>query len=440
MRIKLLTYFLITVFIGCENKSELTAPPKLDSGVADFSNFVVLGGSLAAGYQNGALYKTAQKYSIGKLIAEQMDVKFLQPLFMDPGIGGRIEVISLNPIVTTTRDIYSESITNFDLSKSLNNLAIPGAYLRDILFAKNSRTAIDNNNVIFDLILRNQDKTVFDQLDSSNSTFAILWAGEYDVLDYAMSGGTLPHTSVQIFSNYYDVICKKLVAYEVDVVLANIPRINSTPFFNTMAPFASRKITEMHEKYPLIKGLIYQVSAAKGTEIANSESLLSNNIKVTLQGLDAINLIGDTLGLYYFLNSIPIPPEINISQPFGLSSENPFPNEFVLDLSEQFIVESIISNFNSIIATAAINYDLPLVDLHDVYDHIVNNKYNTYGLTFTAEYILGGLFSSDGIFPTSQGYAVISNLFIETINKEFKASIPKINVASVPGSIELSKK
>lgn len=59
---------------------------------------------------------------------------------------------------------------------------------------------------------------------------------------------------------------------------------------------------------------------------------------------------------------------------------------------------------------------------------------------FTTQYISGGIFSLDGVHPTSQGYAIIANQFIEKINADFGAKIEKINVSRVPGSLEFAKK
>jgi hypothetical protein len=59
---------------------------------------------------------------------------------------------------------------------------------------------------------------------------------------------------------------------------------------------------------------------------------------------------------------------------------------------------------------------------------------------FTTEFVFGGLFSLDGVHPSSQGYAIVANEFIEVINEKFSAEIPLVNVASVPGSLELNKR
>jgi hypothetical protein len=44
-------------------------------------------------------------------------------------------------------------------------------------------------------------------------------------------------------------------------------------------------------------------------------------------------------------------------------------------------------------------------------------------------------FSLDGIHPTSQGYGIIANEFIKAVNTKYNASIPLVDVSTIPGSL-----
>ncbi|MGB5529297.1 MAG: hypothetical protein WBQ32_04940, partial [Ignavibacteriaceae bacterium] len=57
------------------------------------------------------------------------------------------------------------------------------------------------------------------------------------------------------------------------------------------------------------------------------------------------------------------------------------------------------------------------------------------GITFTSDFITGNTYSLDGVHPTTQGYGIVANAFIETINEKYGASIPFINLATLPGSL-----
>ena len=57
------------------------------------------------------------------------------------------------------------------------------------------------------------------------------------------------------------------------------------------------------------------------------------------------------------------------------------------------------------------------------------------GITFSSQFITGNTYSLDGVHPTTQGYGIVANAFIETINNKYGASIPLIKVATLPGSL-----
>ncbi|MCW8850729.1 MAG: SGNH/GDSL hydrolase family protein, partial [Melioribacteraceae bacterium] len=320
-----------------------------------------------------------------------------------------------------------------------NNLGIPGAYLKDILFATTSQSATENFNIFFDLVLRDQG-TVLDLAMRLEPTFLTLWIGNNDILRYATSGGTSLYTSENDFSVLFDQLCEALSSGDFPVIMANIPRVRFTPFFTTVAPTVGEIIQEAMNYNPEIKGLVYQTTEAPFFEVASINKLLNNEILLTLQSSTAASFIGDTTGLYYNSSDLAIPDGINLKSPFGLSSDNPFPNKFVLDENEQFTVDLITASYNTSIALASLKYNFELVDIHDFFKNIAIDGYTTDGVTFTSEYIFGGIFSLDGVHPSSQGYAIIANQFIEKINSAFDAEIPFINVSNIPGSIELAKK
>ncbi|MBK7106710.1 MAG: hypothetical protein IPH62_15660 [Ignavibacteriae bacterium] len=438
---KLLAIILIGIFIlSCEDRSDLTEPAKPNTGSADFSKFVTIGNSLTAGYQSSALYESAQEYSYGKQIANQAGVEFVQPTISDPGIGGRIEVKSLDPFSTSYASINAGSPTNLNYVGVYNNLGIPGALLPDILTAKSSATAIDKTNLFFDIVLRNQDKTPLEMAISAQPTLVSLWIGNNDILGYATSGGTLPHTPTETFAFLYDQLCGGLAQASIPVVLANIPNVSAIPFFTTVAPNVGLAIQAAQTQNPQIQGLVYSTSTEIPIGVASVSDLLTNKTMVTLRGSSAAAFIGDTKGLYYSTNSLAVPEGVNTAYPFGLTPENPFPNTFVLDPSEQIIVENVVSNFNASINSISQKYGFHLVDINNFFNEVAENGYIANGVEFTTEFISGGIFSLDGVHPTSQGYAIIANLFIEKINDVFDASMDKINVSEIPGSLELAKK
>ena len=223
------------VFISCADRSEINSPEKVSTGEANFNKFVAIGNSLTAGMQNSSLYENAQQYSFGNLIAKQVGVEFQQPIISDPGIGGRIEIKSLDPFSTKTQPLNAGSPLNLDYAGIYNNLGIPGAFLKDILSATSSETATESFNIFFDLILRDQG-TVLDLAMMSEPSLLTLWIGNNDLLGYATSGGIGTYTSESSFANLFNQLCSALSTGGFPVIMANIPRVKFNPYFTTVAP------------------------------------------------------------------------------------------------------------------------------------------------------------------------------------------------------------
>ena len=49
------------------------------------------------------------------------------------------------------------------------------------------------------------------------------------------------------------------------------------------------------------------------------------------------------------------------------------------------------------------------------------------GLTYTAAFLTGGIFSYDGVHPTRFGYAFLANAFIAAINAQFGVEIEPVD-------------
>jgi hypothetical protein len=88
-------------------------------------------------------------------------------------------------------------------------------------------------------------KTVVDQLKELNPTFVLCMAGNSDMLDYALSGGTSdnPMPTAVEFGDLYAELMDSLKATGADIVTGNIPDIQTLPFFNTLEPYVIDTLT-----------------------------------------------------------------------------------------------------------------------------------------------------------------------------------------------------
>lgn len=476
IKISLISIILMSSLfvISCDDFTEIDPPVQNGvSGSANFSRFVTIGNSITAGYQSGTIYESGQMYSYGNLIAKQVGVDFQVPYVSDPGLGGRMEVQSLSPF-TIKYNTSSGSLLNASYPAPYNNLGVPGALTYDVLFATNSTNCAsalfaNTPNPYFDVILRNSVLNKGTQLQQALSlapTFVTLWIGNNDVLGYATSGGTSPSapTSSAQFNQLFGGIMQGLKQYTdvsgAKVAVANIPSVSAIPFFTTVGPVLA---TNPSLKWWLIAlsqtasglpatGLIYG-SHEGGTNLgqlpykigfADSSALLHGTKLITLKGQSYAPLLGQPTGKFYRDNNIPVPLGVDTTKQFGFHPQNPFPDAFVLDSDEITTANNAVSAYNSTIAALANANGYGLVDINTKFNQLRAADFTggtvINGLTFKTTYVSGGLFSLDGVHPSSQAHGIIANEFINVINTKFGASIPLIDVSTIPGSLYFSGK
>ncbi len=454
--------FAALLVTGCQDRTELTAPsaPNPKSGSADFTRFVTIGNSLTAGYQSSALYRSAQLFGFGNLISQKTGATFAIPFISDPGIGGRMKIQSLDVakgVVVIAYDGSTGTPENTTYPSPYNNLGIPGALLYDVLNATSSTTcasyvfgnpATRQPNVFFDIVLRGQG-TQFTQAKALNPTFVTTWIGNNDILGYATSGGFSPSapTSVPQFTFLYSQLADTLATLGAKVALANIPNVTAIPFFTTVGPGMAHAIPWASIKLLGAPGLFYQKhgeTVASG--VADSLSLLKGDLLVTLVGSSYAGLVGQPTGKFYRDNHYPgLPAGIDTTKPFGLHPQNPWPDALMLDVSEITTAQTTTTAFNGVIAGAVAKYpgQFALVDINSFFNNLRQHDFTGgtvfNGIPFFTTYITGGLFSLDGVHPTSQGQAIIANEFLKAINSAFGSSYSLVDVSLIPGSLGLSK-
>lgn len=434
----------VFVFTGCEDRTDLTAPKAPDTGNANFASFVAIGNSLTAGYQNSALYESGQEYSFGNLIAKQVGATYVQPLISDPGIGGRLEVTSLEPFAFTVNTTQGQPL-NLNYSKPYNNLGVPGAWLVNMLQTKSTDTdPLKLNNPFFDIVLRGIG-TPIQQAKMLHPTFVTFWAGNNDILGYASKGGTVPFNDPNTFAFLYSQAVDSLAQLGAKVVVANIPSVTSTPYFMTVGPQVGMAIRDAM-RAGLAYGLFYQKNGQHGpadmTSIADTTALWTGKVILTLAGASYAALIGQPTGKFYRDYHIdPALVGVDTTKPFGLSPQNPYPDAFTLDPDELTTIANTINSYNTTIANLVAAHDnFALVDVNAFLNNVAANGIVENGVKFTTQYIEGGLFGVDGVHPTNQGYGLIANEFIKVINKKFNANIPLVDVSALPGGIIIGKK
>ena len=375
----------------------------------DLTNYVALGDSLTAGMTSGSLMEWYQERSYPAVLAHQAGAPvFEQPIISEPGIPGILELVSLlqdgelRPVILPV-SLIPGGPTNPLYPGIYNNLGIPGCNLYDMIFRTGDLLNFSPDNAMFDIVLRNGINTALEFAIGAQPTFMTVWIGNDDVLTAVVAATPIDGvtmTPVESFALLYNNAVGALATTtSADIVLINLPYSTMSPFATSVDPFVDipglGRVYLMADTGPLTEGDL--VTAAGGALIA--------------------------LG-YGLPFGPPLPDNLNI-----------FTGEpgYVLRPAEVEMINDRIDAFNAIIADAGDTYGFPVFDVNDYFAEIASGEELPMfgGVTLSAEFLLGGIFSYDGIHPQNIGYALVANELIQFINAEYGDSIPQVDMAEV---------
>jgi lysophospholipase L1-like esterase len=368
----------------------------VDTGNANFTRYVAIGDSLTAGFMSGGLGRTAQLNSYPFLIFRQATGQssgFEQPLVSDPGIPAVLELKSLVPLSIGPK-AGSGQPQNLNLQRPYNNLAVPGADVHDVV------ATVTDNGGLHDLILRGLG-TQLQQAIALNPTFATVWIGNNDVLGAALSGRVIEGvtvTPVAQFEADYKTVITALASRGVELAIANIPEVTGIPFVTTI-PFVV--VNPATNQPVLVNGNVVPLIGPNGLLTPNDRVLLTARAELS-QGKGIPVALG--------------------------GSGQPLSDAAVLSGAEIATITSRIAAYNAIIRSEATRVGAAFVDVNAVFREVATEGINVGGITFTENFLTGGVFSYDGVHPNAFGYAYTANLFIDAINDQFDGEIPLVNL------------
>lgn len=436
--------------------------PKYDRGSADFSRYIAVGNSLTAGFQDNGLYLEGQNSSYPFLLSQQFvrvgGGPFVQPLFTDAQANGSgylrlagftstgspitVSVPGNAGRTTATAPPYTK------FTDPVNNLGVPGIRMSDIETVGYGSTA---GNPYFERLSNNPAQTYRQRVAASDPTFFTFWLGNNDVLGYATAGGGANAiTPTTTFTTLANNILDDLTAKGAKGVVGLIPNVTNVPFFTTVGPsfrslLASRNVPTA-APFVYTTGILApgQPNTRVATNIGSiRDAAGSGNLLLTLTSSPYLPLYGLPGGKYwrdFYQQARPsLPPiipnlsvflaamQIDTLKPFGQTTENPFPSILVLDPTEQTAVATATTEFNNALRAKANAKGLAVFDANTFFAGVAQSGFNTNGVTNTASFITGNLFSLDGIHPTPRGYAVVANEMIRVINEQYGSTIPSVN-------------
>ncbi len=465
-----LIYLLPLLFaVGCEPEFDEIA---FNGGTADFSRTVAVGNSLTAGFQSNALSLKGQQNSIPEILAKQLkevgggDFKtpFLSGEAGEKGAGLDIiastgllvPALSLQPsadckgtvslapkLSDSPYSLIGSGFLNLQPTDGpYNNIGVPGARVGQLNLVGYGSL---QGNPYFARFAANPGQTMIQAAMAVNPTFFTLWIGNNDVLGYSTSGGEEGGdaiTDVAIFESEFKRSVDSLTKNGAKGAVANIPSITTIPFFTTVPANA----------LPLRQGQADSLNAAYAQYNGGLDLVVSQNPAFAPEATH--RKIKFTAGANYFVTADPSLtdlsgnglPSIRQLKPgelltlrtpqdsikcFGFGSVVPMPGKYALLKNEIDKINAAVNNYNNIIKQVAKDNNLAYVDANAKLMQVESGlKFN--GSAFSTKFATGGAFSFDGVHPTSRGYVIVANTFIEAINAKYSAKIPLADVNAYP--------
>lgn len=415
-------FFIAAVFIaGCEADIDIYTP---DSGELDLTTYVAIGNSLTAGFTDGDLFRSGQENSLGMILAGQLMhaglENFKQPMMKDDnGFGNRLILAEVDgsplpvPKPGTPDPGNFENI--FQQEGPFHNLGVPGAKTAHLLFE-----GYGSLNPYYGRFASNplSSSVIMDALALEPSFFT-LWAGSNDILGYAMSGGEGEGiTPVEEFGAALQAITAQLTANGARGAMANMVDITRIPFFRTI-PYDGLALMN--------QGQVDMLNTAYA-EAPHIEFSFGRNPFVVADASHPAGLRQLEQGELILLTAM----EGISAQGWGSSA--PIPEEYYLNTEQVNMIREHSGAYNSIIEQAAGNAGLAYVDIASLLREAETGVYFD-AIAFTTQFVSGGVFSLDGVHLSARGYAIVANEFIESINRTYNASIPKVAVGNFPGIV-----
>lgn len=484
-------------FVACNNNDEEIVVYNTSDGLvptagtANFSKFVSLGNSLTAGFSDNALFIDGQKASYTSVMAQQFKLvgggDFKVP-FMADNIGGfkingtqfsgpRLYFNGAAPVPVTgipTTEILNPAIVT---AGPYNNCGVPGAKSFHLLFpGYGSPAGIGSTaNPYYVRFAPNGTTSVLAYAMSQTPTFFSLWIGNNDVLGYATSGGDGTNSITPSagaagvgFDATYDALVNTLTSAGAKGVIANIPYVNTVPFFTTVptnpVPLNAGQIGQLNPLFGALNSMLaaagqparFQTLTASATNpLLIADEMLAYDATAlytaAFQGppfnypLATAGFLGTLYGKarhasnaaaskdYILLTASGL---IGSTQPGYPATNNtvgvtfPMQDSATLTASETALVKAATDAFNTKIKAVATAKGLAFVDANAAMSQISNGGITANGFTVTGTFVTGGGFSTDGVHPSPRGYALIANKFIEAINTTYGSNLKGVDLGN----------
>ncbi|QRR03459.1 hypothetical protein [Dyadobacter sandarakinus] len=369
---------------------------------------VAFGGGLTAGVSNGGLNREAQQFAYPNLVAHQMGIAdFKTPLLSEAEANG------------TGIFLYEDPKAEYPRWKEVkNNLAK--------LEAGEPVKMTPYEGVVHNFAYPNggTEGAVYYSPNWKNQVYPARFSN-YNIQppSYLLGDIQAKHNyDFVIIEEYFDDLTSNLI---------NIARLDEKatgiPVWNEyrINPYTIEAAVNKGQK-----GVIFNIPHFKHLGFMNWYKAEELKKKVSSLSLVYLTPYGEKTingSKPFFLKPTPVVEDLFWQADVNKKLEVKLVDLDVIDDSEEDIMDPS-KIYNRDLQKLATQRNLALVDLYKIYERIHNGTYVTDdGLKIDGS-MRGNFFSSDGIYPTPIGQAVIANEVIKAVNLKYDSKIPLINV------------
>jgi hypothetical protein len=432
---------LTGMIVSCKPKEQDTG---LNSGDADLSVFVSIGGSVTAGFLDDALSFEGQVNSLGYILSEQFSEvgggTFGQPWLPGSSLGINLEgktalklgyktdcegVTSLSPVRLS--DVADPLLLNIPYGSTFHNYGVPHLKSTEISlvgYGDNISNPGNYNPFFYRMAADPVTSSVLGDAMTRNPTFFSVFVGMDEVLQYAKKGaavGSLTPVNGADgvgFDGSIDNLLSTLTTNGAKGVVGTIPDVTEMPYFTTIPynglDLDEESATTLNEIYNPI-GINFNVG--KNPFVIEDPSAGVFGVRLMEEGeLILLNVPLDSVKCY------------------KMGSVFPFRNEFILTNQEIGEIRNRTTQYNAVLVSEAQSRGLAVADVESFYSKITDGfVYN--GITMSARFVSGGAYSLDGIHLNPRGNALLANEFIKAVNETYNAKIPFADATKYRGII-----
>lgn len=417
---------------GCEDGNLL--PPDPEAG-DQFARYVAIGNSITAGFQSGGINASLQQAAYPSLLASQMGTSFNLPRLNAPGCPPPLTQVFPEPQRVGGEQAPPCALRDADTPEVLNNVAVPGAAVIDVLSNTNAES---NPSALTTFILGG--RTQVEAARAADPTFVSAWMGNNDVLGAALSGTLSLATSESEFTSRYTQMLDELDA---------LPNLEGAVLFGVV-------------DVTLLPSLSAGAAYLQAVSQAQTAGILPPNIDVAAScALEANGGVGDQMLVPFQYSATLFSVAASLFADLGGNAPT-----LTLDCSQDLTVEEVVENtfegvpggvpeeistaiegvadvsllqtaeigalrqriqiFNAFISSQADSRGYAFVDVNALFEQPELSQQIPPFPDLTSDQPFGPLFSLDGVHPSSAAHEAVADAAIEAINGTYNTSIPPL--------------